>query len=354
MAHTRAARRQFLAHLRAHATSDMAIRAAIRTWRGTRGQGPDFLDLEPFETALVAAHAVALGSGTGVKQPPPAVIPENPTGLSEFADPPPDLSARLWYADALGRFRAKRVINGEQMQTLLDAMPAAIARRNNVSERQTLHSQAFTMIREGNQQIIKRVAETFDRVIAAQGTGADFLHDMNDVYAAAGISDQQPWYTELVYTNNMNRAYQEGLDATAAELDKDGDLWGYEWVHSGAADPRPAHVALDKWAAPKNDPRWAQIGVPPIGHGCGCQRLPITHREAADRGLKADPPTPTIPRDAGGMPAGYQGGLSAIEGLDTLPGERFARGQYWVPNRPLFNPSWGMESQNPFTRSTSP
>ena len=296
----------------------------------------EWVDRKAVENALLAAHAVGIWAS-------------RPRGKRsrKFEE----LSARNYYADALAAFKAKEAINGEEMQAVLDSLETGSRMATGEAIRQAAYDASFTMVREGNQVILERVAAQTETLIKELGTVGDFLHDINDIYAAAGVGDQQFWYNELVYANNTNRAFQEGVQLVAEEMDEDGILWGYEWIHSGSPHPRPAHLALDGFCAPKDDSRWADIGIPPIGHKCGCQRRAVTDAEAKDRGLKESPPTPHVSGEAiqelppsarAGLTIDEQtNGLSALDALNKVPGERFPHSEYWIESRPLLNPSWG-------------
>jgi len=115
----------------------------------------------------------------------------------------------------------------------------------------------------------------------------------------------------------MNRAFQEGIDQTNREADRDGILWGYRFVHSGKLHFRPAHKALDGFVAPKNDPRWAQIGPMPSGHNCGCHIRGISDWEAARDGYAANPATPVVSDPETGA------SVDAVHALAVWPKQRF-------------------------------
>ena len=285
----------------------------------------DWLTVEPGTDGFLASHATAIW-GSRIE----------PASAWNFAQP--TLDERNYYADALSTFEARDVINAAEFDAIVSSLDAGTLVANMPEAQAAAHAESFTMIREANQTIIEKVATKTAQTIQEGGTIADFVHDINDIYAAAGIDDQAFWYTELVYRNNMNRAFQEGVDLVSAELNADGILWGYEWIHSGSARPRESHLALDGFTAPATDPRWGQIGTPPAGHNCGCRRRAVTDFEAEERGLSLTPPTPTIG-------AGDHQGKDAIDTLNTVPGERFQPSKFQIPERPFLNPSWDLPKE---------
>lgn len=282
-----------------------------------------FFDPDQLADALLAMHAVGLWQASDDL-------------AEEFAaEDLPELEGAIYYRRALEAYQQKGVINAAEMQSILDAVPMAGSIAEDAQLRQRVYDKTFTMVREANQTIIENVSANFRHQIKKGGTIADFVHDINDVYDAVGIDNQQKWYSELVYRNNMRRVRQEGLDAAAKRSGELGTLWGYRWVHSGSDNPRPAHLALNGFEAPKDDPRWDSIGIPPIGHNCGCQRVPVSNYRARKKGLSDAPETPMITE-------GDYAGTDAIKGLNEIPGERFGPSRYDIDARPLINPSWGV------------
>lgn len=302
----------------------------------------DFLNADILAKSLLASHLLGVYAGQ---------LTTDRESASAFAEiPMATLEDRNWYADALAAFRTKKIINGEEMQALLDTLTTFGRAPDSKALRQAVYDNSFTMVREGNAQIISNAGGVFDRMVKSGGTVSDFIHDLNDVYDGLGIGRQQYAYTELVYANNMNRVFNEGVQMVADEMDDDGILWGYEWIHSQKQHFRPAHKALDGFTAAKDDPRWEKIGSPPIGHGCGCRKRPVTYDEARRRGLVDKPKTPKVSgqevRDVPNAPDLFtpgerSRGLDAIAALDKIPGSRFPQSEYNIPNRPLLNPSWG-------------
>lgn len=287
----------------------------------------EYFPIEPAFYGLLAMHAAGVYGGQLVRAGSRAAFAEIPKI--------PTSEERNWYADALGAFKAKKVINGAEMDALLQSLGAMGALPDQAALRQAAYNSAFTMVREANQTILEKVALKTQDTIKTLGTVGDYLHDLDDIYAAAGIRAQDDWYAALVYRNNTNRAFQEGLDLVNREMEEDGILWGYRFEHSGKHDYRPAHKALDGFTAPKDDPRWAQIGPMPNGHNCGCHIRGVTDSEARRLGYKPNPPTPKVSDPATGK------SLDAIEGLRAIPGQTFGpASQFEHANRPIFNPSW--------------
>lgn len=294
----------------------------------------EYFPIEPAFYGLLALHAAGVYGGQLVRA----------GGRAAFAEIPalPTSEERNWYADALAAFKQKKVINGAEMDALLQSLEAMGAVPDQAALRQAAYNSAFTMVREANQQILQKVALKTQDTIKRLGTVSDYLHDLDDIYAAAGIRAQDDWYAALVYRNNTNRAFQEGLDLVNREMDEDGILWGYRFEHSGKHDYRPAHKALDGFTAPKDDPRWAQIGTMPNGHNCGCHIRGVTFEQARRLGHKPNPPTPKVDDPATGKK------LDAIEGLRTIPGQTFGpASQFEHPERPIFNPSWSLPTPTP-------
>ena len=255
----------------------------------------------------------------------PATVSAAVRPFSEVIDIGEDeLVARVMYRDALNAFVTKKVISTPELEGILQAMtintPSLL---KDPRARDKAYAKAFTMVRESDEVILGKVNKSLQKTIAEGMSATEAIQSINRIYRSAGISKQDPWYVELVHNNNTYRAHQEGVDAYAQDLAATGILWGYRWEHTPSKHERPTHVALDGFIAPKSDPRWGQLGDPPIAHNCRCRRWPVTQGQAEDEGLAMMPPTPTINRvDPDTLTAQK---VSAISALDTEPGGRFGK-----------------------------
>lgn len=310
----------------------------------------DPASLFPVETLadmLVAATALGLGQAARDVQ------------TASFAEPDP-----AW-ADTARRFLAKTPIPAREMEDALRAADDAVAQgllpRHDQAYRRA-YENAFTMVREANEQVLTRARDVLARGLQGAGNATDLRLDLDDLYRSAGLHPQTPWYGDLVVHNNMNRAWADARDSIAWQRDAGGNvatdaqgepeyadwLWGFEWVLGNVeTEHRPTHLAMRGHTAPKDDPVWKTF-YPHCAHNCHCTYRHITVEDARQRGLVGrEHPTPTL--DAAALRGHGLGDeeISRLEGLPVdealldpaLRGDRFPRTRFDIHNRSILNPT---------------
>lgn len=86
-----------------------------------------------------------------------------------------------------------------------------------------------------------------------------------------GVSPRNKGYAETLVRTHGQLSWGA---AQSVQLDKDVDVWGYEYVTVGDDRVREAHEDLDGTVRKKDDPIWKTI-YPPNGWNCRCQVLAI-------------------------------------------------------------------------------
>ena len=163
---------------------------------------------------------------------------------------------------------------------------------------------------------------------------------VENAYTTAGRVPEEPWYADLVIQTAVNRIQQDGYDAISHEPDgTPRDLvWGYRWICGKSKVPRLTHRAMNRYAAPKDDPVWRIFGPPPLALGCSCVRETITDFEAKRAGLTRKRPTEPMITEKVVKAAKlkeYSGliGLSVSAAAAALPDQRSTWVRYFISPR---------------------
>jgi hypothetical protein len=146
---------------------------------------------------------------------------------------------------------------------------------------------AFTVAGQRTEQAIAKVREA---VVEAVETGSGLREFQDKVAEAAETSPIAPVHAEVVFRNNVNRAYGEGMDRI---LDDPivGNGFPFE-ANSIIDDSRVTDLCrvFNKSGIAKTniflraDPVY-QAYKAPRHHGCRCSRIPMSIEDAARRGL---------------------------------------------------------------------
>jgi phage gp29-like protein len=270
--------------------------------------------------------------------------------VASFAEQSPWLKA-------LQIFLGKKEIDAIQMEKWLNALEQAVDDGlipTYDAAYADAYDSAFTMVRESEQLILYRVDDLIEKSIRGNLSPEDFVQDTDDLYRSLGLDPQDGWYNELVYNNATNRAWQQGMDSLSHDIDAKSNqtprdwVWGYEWHHGDSAAPRPTHIAMDNYVAPKENSVWNTFTPPPIAHNCSCSRWTIGLADAARRGLAdlKDFETPTVKADdlrAYGLSDDDVKKYSGQDVTDVFGkiNDKFTRSHFNIPERPILNPSLG-------------
>ncbi|MDX2129958.1 MAG: phage minor head protein [Chloroherpetonaceae bacterium] len=110
---------------------------------------------------------------------------------------------------------------------------------------------------------------------------------VNQEFDKAGVTRLSKWHLDVVYRTNTAIAYSGGQTARYGQLKSEFPFWRYSAIKDRRT--RPSHRRLDGKIFKNGDFRF----WPPLGYNCRCEAIPITAREAAEKGFTApDPVTP--------------------------------------------------------------
>jgi SPP1 gp7 family putative phage head morphogenesis protein len=129
--------------------------------------------------------------------------------------------------------------------------------------------QAFTIAGVSDVRLIEQIKQALVDVLTHGGTEKDFEAAVNALTDKAGVARLTRTQIDTVFQTNVQTAYQNGrfeqlMDpAILAALPY--------WMYRTAGDDRvrPAHAALDGFAARATDVVWHRL-YPPCGYNCRC------------------------------------------------------------------------------------
>lgn len=138
----------------------------------------------------------------------------------------------------------------------------------------------FTLAKAVDQQVVEKVQRLIAQSIE-NGTGRDRTAWVIDSFGDWGRA-----YSETVYRNAVQNAYNAGIFREMAEPAVRAVIAALEYVSIGDVDTRPNHDAAGhgRLVAAADDPVWHAC-APPNGHRCRCGTRYVDHEEAAVRGL---------------------------------------------------------------------
>jgi SPP1 gp7 family putative phage head morphogenesis protein len=169
--------------------------------------------------------------------------------------------------------------------------------------------QAFTVAGLSDVKLIEQIKLALAEVMARGGTVQDFERAVNGLTDKAGVERLAKNQIDTIFQTVVQTAYQNGRfeqmtdPAVLAALPY--------WMYRTAGDNRvrPAHAALDGFAARALDPVWHRL-YPPCGYNCRCT---VTAEGPGDVPKDADlPGLSRIPAGAFNVPdPGFGGGAFA-------------------------------------------
>ena len=167
--------------------------------------------------------------------------------------------------------------------------------------------QAFTIAGVSDVRLIEQIKKTLADVMQNGGTEKDFEAAVNGLTDKAGVERLARVQIDSVFQTNVQTAYQNGRfeqmtdPAVMAALPY--------WMYRTAGDDRvrPAHAALDGFAARVGDVVWHRL-YPPCGYNCRCT---VTAEGPGDVPADSDlPGLDRIPMGAASVPDPGFGGMS--------------------------------------------
>jgi SPP1 gp7 family putative phage head morphogenesis protein len=129
--------------------------------------------------------------------------------------------------------------------------------------------QAFTIAGISDVRLIEQIKKALVDVLTHGGTGKDFEAAVNSLTDKAGVARILRTQIDSVFQTNIQTAYQNGRyeQLTDPAVLIALPYWMYRTV--GDDRVRPAHAALDGFAAKATDVVWHRL-YPPCGYNCRC------------------------------------------------------------------------------------
>ncbi|QIB34757.1 phage minor head protein [Ancylobacter pratisalsi] len=157
-------------------------------------------------------------------------------------------------------------------------------------------------------------AKSFDAITAKHG----WLHNGTPA-----------WRSRIIFETNLGMAYSAGRYVQQTEPETLAAFPFWQYVHSGAAHPRPEHLALNGLTLRADDPFW-KTHYPPNGWGCGCWVRPVSARGLSRMGKSGPDTAPVIDTRPWRNPR--TGEIKHVPiGID--PGFDYNPGQVWKAER---------------------
>lgn len=152
-----------------------------------------------------------------------------------------------------------------------------------------IRNRAFTMSRTMVMSVIQDSLDHLIQMLETGGTLAEFADRLDEVFAASGISDLEPWYAETVFRTGVQAAYGRGRWEQGQDPDIKDELAGWQY-HAVMDDrTRPEHAALDGQLFPVEG---GAAVFPPWDFNCRCSASWITKDEAIAKGWEASEELP--------------------------------------------------------------
>jgi SPP1 gp7 family putative phage head morphogenesis protein len=129
--------------------------------------------------------------------------------------------------------------------------------------------QAFTIAGLSDVRLIEQIKQALADVMLHGGTQLDFEAAVNALTDKAGVARLARTQIDNVFQTNVQTAYQNGR---FEQLTNPAVLIALPyWMYRTAGDDRvrPAHAALDGFAAKATDVVWHRL-YPPCGYNCRC------------------------------------------------------------------------------------
>lgn len=157
------------------------------------------------------------------------------------------------------------------------------------------HSRAFMVAGAATDALLSDFRAEISRALEQGTTLAEFRRRFDEIVAKHGwVHNGSPgWRARVIYETNLSTAYAAGR---YAQMTEPGTLFAFpywQYVHSGARNPREQHRAWNGLVLRADDPFW-RTHYPPNGWGCGCRVRPLSGRDLARQG-KSGPDTAPDP-----------------------------------------------------------
>ena len=193
------------------------------------------------------------------------------------------------------------------------------------------HSRSFMVAGAASDALLNDFRAEIARALEQGTTLADFRKAFDAIVARHGWAHNGSpgWRSRIIFETNLSTAYAAGRYAQQTEPDTLAAFPYWQYVHSGARDPRPQHLAWNGLVLRADDPFW-RTHYPPNGWKCGCRVRPLSGRDLARQG-KAGPDRAPDP-NARPWTNPRTGAVEMVpDGID--PGFAYNPGQAWQGGR---------------------
>jgi hypothetical protein len=185
----------------------------------------------------------------------------------------------LPFDEAIAFFRQKLNMPTERFDDLTGAM----------------HAKGFMVAGAMKAELLTDLRAAVDKVISQGGTIETFRKDFDNTVAAHGwrYKGGRNWRTKVIYHTNLRQSYNTGRWNQMTDPDVVRLRPYLTYRHSGSADPRESHLALNGLTLPVDDPFW-DTHAPQNGWGCNCRLDSASERDLKRMGKKGPDKAPEI------------------------------------------------------------
>ncbi len=195
------------------------------------------------------------------------------------------------------------------------------------------HTRSFMVAGAASDALLADFRTAVAQALEQGMTLAEFRRDFDGIVARHGWAHTGTpgWRAQIIYETNLSMAYAAGRHAQMTEPGTLAVFPYWQYVHSGAADPRPEHLAWNGLTLRADDPWW-KTHYPPNGWKCGCRVRPLSARDLARQGKSGADQAPRVATRPWVRPSDGQV-VHVPEGID--PGFGYNVGEAWRGMPPI-------------------
>lgn len=219
-----------------------------------------------------------------------------------------------------------------------EAIRFLLGKTNTPSQRwsdvwQEAHARSFMVAGAATDALLNDFRGAVAKALEQGTTLAEFRRDFDAIVARNGWAHTGTpgWRATIIYETNLSMAYAAGRHAQMTEPTTLAIYPYWQYVHSGAENPRLQHLAWNGLVLRADDAFWA-THYPPNGWRCGCRVRPLSARDLARQGRGGPDQAPPVEMRPWTRPSdGAQ--LMVPVGID--PGFGYNVGEAWAQGRPV-------------------
>ncbi len=158
---------------------------------------------------------------------------------------------------------------------------------------------AFRVARVESDTLLGAIKDALARGLKDGTTFRDFLGQVNDVFARAGVTRLNPFHLDTVFRTNLKTAYEAGRFEQFQDPDVAPFFPFFQYHAVMDVRTRPNHAAMNGRIYATSNAIWS-VWYPPCGFNCRCTVTAVSAAEARQRGLtESDPPPAWLQPDPG-------------------------------------------------------